>query len=51
VGPTFAPRQVKSIKPSQIQEWLSDLRNRFEVSTVRTCFLVLQGVLDLAVAG
>jgi integrase len=50
VGPAFARRQVKSIKPSQVQEWLSDLRNRFEVSTVRTSFLVLQGVLDLAVA-
>ncbi|MEZ7129257.1 tyrosine-type recombinase/integrase [Nonomuraea sp. AD125B] len=50
VAPTFAKRQVKSIKPSQIQAWISGLSSRFETSTVQTAFLVLQGILDLAVA-
>ncbi|MBN6056411.1 site-specific integrase [Nonomuraea sp. RK-328] len=50
VAPAFAKRQVKSIKPSQIQAWISDLSSRFATSTVQTAFLVLQGVLDLAVA-
>ncbi|SEU36999.1 tyrosine-type recombinase/integrase [Nonomuraea wenchangensis] len=50
VAPTFAKRQVKSIKPSQIQAWISSLSSRFETSTVQTAFLVLQGILDLAVA-
>ncbi|MET8002946.1 tyrosine-type recombinase/integrase [Nonomuraea glycinis] len=50
VAPSFAKRQVKSIKPSQIQAWISDLSSRFETSTVQTAFLVLQGILDLAVA-
>ncbi|MEU0520780.1 site-specific integrase [Streptosporangium sp. NPDC006007] len=50
VGPAFARRQVGNIKPSHVQAWISDLSGRFEVSTVRTSFLVLQGVLDLAVA-
>ncbi|MFI7460943.1 tyrosine-type recombinase/integrase [Nonomuraea sp. NPDC049646] len=50
VAPTYAKRQVKSIKPSQIQSWISNLSSRFETSTVQTAFLVLQGILDLAVA-
>ncbi|MFI6918639.1 phage integrase central domain-containing protein [Nonomuraea spiralis] len=50
VAPTYAKRQVKSIKPSQIQAWISDLSSRFETSTVQTALLVLQGILDLAVA-
>ncbi|MEV0307457.1 tyrosine-type recombinase/integrase [Nonomuraea fuscirosea] len=50
VAPSFAKRSVKSIKPSQIQAWISDLSSRFETSTVQTAFLVLQGILDLAVA-
>ncbi|MGW5265683.1 tyrosine-type recombinase/integrase [Microbispora sp. NPDC004025] len=50
VAPAFARRQVKAIKPSQIQAWISDLSSRFEVSTIETSFLVLQGILDLAVA-
>ncbi|MFI6811873.1 tyrosine-type recombinase/integrase [Nonomuraea sp. NPDC050328] len=50
VAPVFDKRQVKSIKPSQIQAWISDLSSRFETSTVYTAFLVLQGTLSLAVA-
>ncbi|GAA3120363.1 hypothetical protein GCM10010466_09110 [Planomonospora alba] len=50
VAPAFAHRQVRSILPSHVQRWISDLSARFDASTVQTSFLVLQGVLDLAVA-
>jgi integrase len=50
VEPTFGRRQVRAIKPSQIQAWLGELSQRFEPSTPIAAFLVLQGVLDLAVA-
>lgn len=50
VEPTFGRRQVRTIKPSQIQAWLGQLSERFEPSTPITAFLVLQGILDLAVA-
>ncbi|WP_248965991.1 tyrosine-type recombinase/integrase [Sphaerisporangium perillae] len=50
VEPVFARRQVKSIKPSEIQAWISDLSQRVGTSTIQTAFLVLQGILDLAVA-
>ena len=50
VMPAFGRRQVRAIKPSQIQAWLGELSERFEPSTVITSFLVLQGILDLAVA-
>ncbi|MEU7896921.1 site-specific integrase [Nonomuraea sp. NPDC049152] len=50
VAPAFGRRQVKGIKPSDIQRWVSELSERFESSTVQTSFLVLQGVLELAVA-
>ncbi|WP_062431580.1 tyrosine-type recombinase/integrase [Herbidospora daliensis] len=50
VAPTFDKRQVKSILPSHIQGWISDLNERYGPSTIETSFLVLQGVLELAVA-
>jgi integrase len=50
VVPVFAHLQVRVIRPSLIQGWIKDLSERFGPSTVITAFLVLQGVLDLAVA-
>jgi integrase len=50
VIPIFGSRQIRAIKPSQIQAWIVQLSERFEPSTVITAFLVLQGILDLAVA-
>lgn len=50
VEPTFGRRRVRSVKPSDIQAWLGELSDRYESSTVTTAYLVLQGVLDLAVA-
>lgn len=50
VSPAFGHRQVGTIKPSRIQAWIGQLSERFEPSTVNASFLVLQGILDLAVA-
>jgi integrase len=50
VEPAFGTRQVKSIKPSEIAEWLTGRNDRYGASTARAAFLVLQGVLELAVA-
>jgi integrase len=50
VEPIFGRRQVRAIKPSQIQAWIGQLSERFEPSTVIAAFLALQGIFDLAVA-
>jgi integrase len=50
IRPVFGRRQVKSIKPSDVQAWQAGLGERFGISTVATARLVLLGVLDLAVA-
>ena len=49
-SPVFGRRQVRAIKPSQIQAWIGQLSERFESSTVIAAFLVLQGIFELAVA-
>ena len=50
VCPAFAHLQVRKIQPSRIQSWVKALSERFGPSTVAAAFLVLQGVLDLALA-
>jgi len=50
VCPDFGHRQVRAIKPSHIQAWIGQLSEHFEPSTVVASLLVLQGILDLAVA-
>jgi integrase len=50
VCPAFGHRQVCAIKPSRVQAWIGQLSECFEPSTVLASFLVLQGILDLAVA-
>jgi integrase len=50
VEPTFGRRQVRAIRPSQVQAWLADLGAKAGPSTVAGAFLVLQGCLNLAVA-
>jgi hypothetical protein len=50
VCPAFGYRQIRAIKPSHVQSWVGQLSERFEPSTVIASFLVLQGILDLAVA-
>jgi integrase len=49
VRPRFGNRQVKTIKPSEIATWLTDLEERIGVATARTAFVVLHGSLELAV--
>jgi len=50
VQPVFGGRQVKSIRPSEIAVWLTELTATFGPSTARSAFLVLFGCLELAVA-
>lgn len=50
VQPTFGRRMVKSILPSEIAVWLTDLSTAYGPSTARGAFLVLNGCLELAVA-
>ncbi|TDW95411.1 site-specific recombinase XerD [Kribbella pratensis] len=49
VLPVFGKRQVKSIKPSEVANWLADLERRKGPATARTAFVVLHGTLELAV--
>jgi integrase len=50
VSPAFGRRQVKAIKPSEIQAWLAGLDEKFGSSTAAGAYLVLQGCLELAIA-
>ncbi len=50
VQPIFGGRQVKSIRPSEIAVWLTELTAMVGPSTARSAFLVLFGCLELAVA-
>ena len=50
VEPLFGRRMVKSILPSEIAAWLTDLLGVYGPSTARAAFLVLNGCLELAVA-
>jgi integrase len=50
VNPVFGYLQVRKIRPSVIQGWIKELSERYGPSTVIAAFLVLQGILDLAVA-
>ncbi|MFB4284812.1 tyrosine-type recombinase/integrase [Nonomuraea sp. MTCD27] len=50
VEPRFGKRKVGSVRPSEIQEYLTELSGRFETSTVKGVLLVLQGIFDLALA-
>ena len=50
VLPAFGRRSVASIKPGDIQAWLSALGEQYDESTLATSFVVLGGLLDLAVA-
>jgi integrase len=50
VEPTFGRRMVKSILPSEIAVWLTDLMCVYGPSTARSALLVLGGCLELSVA-
>jgi hypothetical protein len=50
VQPMFGRRMVKSMLPSEIAVWVTDLVGAYGPSTARSAFLVLNGCLELAVA-
>lgn len=50
VEPTFAHRQVKAPRPSEILEWLLGLGKTHGTSTQEIAFHIVQGTFDLAVA-
>ncbi|MEV4263518.1 site-specific integrase [Kribbella sp. NPDC049584] len=49
VLPHFGSRPVKSIKPSEIATWLTDLEAQIGLATARTAFVVVHGTFELAV--
>jgi integrase len=50
VRPAFGGRQVKSIRPSEIAQWVTELGSSFSPSLAHLAFHVLAGCLELAVA-
>lgn len=50
VEPKFGRRQIRAVKPSEIQAWIGEVSQKHGASTVITAFQILQGVLDLGVA-
>jgi integrase len=50
VEPAFGRRQVKAVKPSDIQAFLATLGRTFGNSTAAGCYLILQGCFELAIA-
>jgi integrase len=50
VEPEFAGRYVRSVKATEILEWLRDLGKRRGDSLQELCYLILAGTFDLAVA-
>jgi len=50
VDPAFAHRSVKSVKPSEIVEWLNGPMAPYSASVRQTAFFLLRGTFDLAVA-
>ncbi|MCW2904733.1 MAG: Integrase fusion protein, partial [Streptosporangiaceae bacterium] len=50
VEPAFGHRQVRSVKPSEVLEWLRELAKTHGHATQDKAYMVLSGILDLAVA-
>lgn len=50
IEPTFGHRQVKSVKPSEVLEWLRDLAETHGASTQETAVFIVRGIFDLAMA-
>lgn len=50
VEPTFGHRQVKSVRPSEVLEWLRGLEKTHGASARSLAFHIVQGTFDLAVA-
>jgi integrase len=50
VLPAFGDRSVKSVRPSEIAEWLSGPMGELSGSVRSRCYLILRGAFELAVA-
>ncbi len=50
IEPTFGKRQIGSVKPSEVLEWLRNLGKSRGLATQEMAYMVLSGVFDLAVA-
>jgi hypothetical protein len=48
--PAFGRRQVGKIRPSDVQAWLASLGQKFGKASTSGAFLVLSGLLSLAIA-
>lgn len=50
IEPVFGHRQVNSIKPSEVLEWMLDLAKRRGYGTQAITYIITAGIFDLAVA-
>ncbi|RSN71337.1 hypothetical protein DMH08_02745 [Actinomadura sp. WAC 06369] len=50
IEPTFGHRQVRSVKPSEVAEWLLALSRTHGVSVQEQALFILRGIFSLAVA-
>ena len=50
IAPQFGDRRVKTVRPSEVLAWLRELATTHSKSTQATCYMILAGILDLAVA-
>ncbi len=50
IEPAFGRRQVKGIRPSQVQAWVGKLADVQAPGTVRIALFILRSILDLAAA-
>lgn len=50
VEPTFGRRSVAAIKPGDIQGWLARLGESYGTATLATAYVVLYGIMELAIA-
>lgn len=49
VEPTFGDREIRSIVPSEVQEWVAELRSTRSASVTLRALGVLAGILDMAI--
>lgn len=49
VEPTFGSREIRSIVPSEVKEWLAELSGRRSASVALRALGVLAGILDMAI--
>lgn len=50
VEPAFGHRQVQSVRPSEVLEWLRELGKKRGAGTQSVAYIILSGIFDIAVA-